>query len=61
MTHSAPSSDFYDDGLVHSHDWARNTPPGGQHGERGRGGHQHSKASHDHEEGLMNDHRWARS
>ena len=33
MTHSAPT-DFYDDGLVHSHDWSRSTPPGGQHTER---------------------------
>ncbi len=34
MTHAAPSPDFYDDGLVHSHDWSRSTPPGGKHGER---------------------------
>jgi hypothetical protein len=26
MTYAAPSFDFYDDGLVHSHDWSRNTP-----------------------------------
>ena len=31
MTHAAPSFDFYDDGLVHSHDWSRNTPPGMHH------------------------------
>ena len=34
MTHTAPSFDLYDDGLVHSHDWSRSTPPGGKHGER---------------------------
>lgn len=33
MTHPAPSFDFYDDGLVHGHGWARNTPPGGHHAE----------------------------
>ena len=25
MTFAAPTSDFYDDGLVHSHDWSRTT------------------------------------
>ena len=30
MTHPAPT-DFYDDGLVHGHDWSRNTPPGAHH------------------------------
>ena len=33
MTHTAPSFDFYDDGLVHSHDWSRSTPPGVHHAE----------------------------
>ena len=31
MTFSAPTSDFFDDGLVHSHDWSRTTPPGQHH------------------------------
>lgn len=61
MTYAAPSCDFYDDGLVHSHEWSRSTPPGGQHGERARGGHGQPKQSHDHDEGLVHDHRWARS
>ncbi len=34
MTHATPTFDFYDDGLVHSHDWSRSTPPGGKHSER---------------------------
>ncbi len=58
MTHHAPSGDFYDDGLVHSHEWSRNTPPGGEHG---RGSHGQSKSSHDHDDGLVHEHRWARS
>ena len=29
MTYSAPPADYYDDGLVHSHEWSRATPPGG--------------------------------
>jgi hypothetical protein len=57
MTYSAPSSDFYDDGLVHSHDWARNTPPGGKHGDRS---HSRTTHTHDHDEGLVHEHRWAR-
>jgi hypothetical protein len=60
MTYSAPSSDFYDDGLVHSHDWARNTPPGGTHGDRSHG-QQHGRPPHGHDEGLVHEHRWARS
>ena len=31
MTYAAPSFDFYDDGLVHAHDWSRSTPPGQRH------------------------------
>jgi hypothetical protein len=58
MTYSAPATDFYDDGLVHSHDWARNTPPGGKHGDRGNSRTAHA---HDHDEGLVHEHRWARS
>ncbi len=33
MTYAAPSYDFYDDGLVHSHEWSRAVPPGGRHAE----------------------------
>ncbi len=33
MTYAAPSSDSYDDGLVHAHEWSRSTPPGGHHTE----------------------------
>lgn len=43
MTYAAPTCDFYDDGLVHSHDWSRSTPPGGKHTERA----QHLSATHD--------------
>lgn len=31
MTYAAPSTDYYDDGLVHAHDWSRATPPGIAH------------------------------
>jgi hypothetical protein len=31
MTHAAPTCDYYDDGLVHAHEWARSTPPGCHH------------------------------
>lgn len=60
MTYTAPSFDFYDDGLVHSHAWSRNTPPGGTHGE----GASHAQAqphSHDHDDGLVHEHHWARN
>ncbi len=60
MTYAAPSCDFYDDGLVHSHQWARNTPPGGKHTDE-RAGAKGSHGSHDHDDGLVHDHRWARS
>ena len=50
MTYSAPSCDFYDDGLVHSHQWARNTPPGGKHNE-------HNHTAHDTDESKAHDHR----
>jgi hypothetical protein len=36
MTYAAPTFDFYDDGLVHSHDWSRNTPPGSHHADSRR-------------------------
>ena len=60
MTYAAPSCDFYDDGLVHSHQWARNTPAGGRHSDEHRG-HKPAHAPHDHDEGLVHEHRWARS
>ena len=60
MTYAAPTVDFYDDGLVHSHQWARNTPPGGRHGEGSNHG-QKSHGSHDHDDGLVHEHRWARN
>jgi hypothetical protein len=60
MTYFAPSYDFYDDGLVHSHDWARNTPPGGKHGDKSHS-QSHARPSHGHDEGLVHEHRWARS
>jgi hypothetical protein len=54
MTYAAPSFDAYDDGLVHGHDWSRNTPPGVHHTEArrtqqaGRTGRDHDEASHEH-------------
>jgi hypothetical protein len=52
MTYAAPSFDF-DDGLVHSHDWSRSTPPGQHHKE-----HAHSaKSSHEHDEARSHEHR----
>jgi hypothetical protein len=54
MTYAAPSFDSYDDGLVHGHDWSRNTPPGVHHAEgrrapqAGRAGRDHDEAQHDH-------------
>jgi hypothetical protein len=59
MTFSAPSVDFYDDGLVHSHDWSRNTPPGGAHNDKTSGTRE--RKTHDHDDGLVHDHHWARS
>ena len=47
MTHSAPT-DFYDDGLVHSHDWSRSTPPGAHHSERHTAGHDQDDRQADH-------------
>jgi hypothetical protein len=44
---------------VHSHDWSRSTPPGSHHAE-GRVRSQSARATHDHDEGLVHDHRWAR-
>jgi hypothetical protein len=51
MTHAAPSFDFYDDGLVHSHDWSRNTPPGVHHAE----GRRAQPAQHGHDEAVQHD------
>ncbi len=59
MTFSAPSFDFYDDGLVHSHNWSRSTPPGGDHKERAAAAR--AKNAHDHDDGLVHDHHWARN
>jgi hypothetical protein len=59
MTYAAPSFDYYDDGLVHSHEWARNTPPGTHHAAARTA--QAPRAAHDHDDGLVHDHRWARN
>jgi hypothetical protein len=61
MTYSAPTAEFYDDGLVHGHDWSRSTPPGTHHAE-GRRSNQAVRSAHhhDHDDGLVHDHRWAR-
>jgi hypothetical protein len=58
MTFSAPSFDF-DDGLVHSHNWSRNTPPGGDHREKASSAR--AKNAHDHDDGLVHEHGWARN
>ncbi len=58
MTFTAPDCDFYDDGLVHSHNWSRNTPPGGGHNDKRPSAP--AKSAHGHDEGLVHDHRWAR-
>ena len=59
MTYAAPSFDYYDDGLVHGHDWARSTPPGSPVSAQRRFG-QPSRQAADHDEGLVHEHRWAR-
>ena len=59
MTYAAPTFDFYDDGLVHSHDWASATPPGVHHTETRRTIVARARA-HDHDDGLVHDHGWAR-
>jgi hypothetical protein len=53
MTYAAPSTDFYDDGLVHSHQWSRSTPPGQHHKEASHG----SNPSQEHDEARPHDHR----
>jgi hypothetical protein len=60
MTFTAPSVDFYDDGLVHGHDWSRNTPPGGHPADARHSGTAVSRHGHDHDDGLVHEHRWAR-
>jgi hypothetical protein len=60
MTYAAPSCDFYDDGLVHSHQWARNVAPGGKPGDD-RSGHSTSPTRYEHDDGLVHEHRWART
>jgi hypothetical protein len=52
MTHAAPTFDMFDDGLVHSHDWSRATPPGCAHGER-----THQSSHKDRDESASHDHR----
>lgn len=54
MTYAAPTTDFYDDGLVHSHDWSRNTPPGTHHSEARAA--QAARSGRD-EDGVKHDHR----
>jgi hypothetical protein len=56
MTYAAPSFDFYDDGLVHSHEWSRSTPPGQHHKEAGHGRTGHgAKSAHEHDEQRSHD------
>jgi hypothetical protein len=47
MTYAAPTCDFFDDGLVHSHDWARATPPGSHHAEGRRNSAMTAHAAND--------------
>jgi hypothetical protein len=56
MTYAAPSFDFYDDGLVHSHDWSRSTPPGQRHPNQKHKDAQRStspRAAREHDEARM--------
>ena len=49
MTYATPTSDFYDDGLVHSHHWSRSTPPGEKPSEsRAAGAREHDTSAQDH-------------
>jgi hypothetical protein len=50
MTYSAPTCDFFDDGLVHGHDWARATPPGSHHAEGRRNSGHTAHGAHDRDE-----------
>jgi len=54
MTFAAPSCDFYDDGLVHAHEWSRATPPGAHHLE-GRRSSSSSRASGDNDDRSAHD------
>jgi hypothetical protein len=54
MTYAAPSFDFYDDGLVHSHDWSRNTPPGVHHAE-GRRAPQAGRTGREHDDAVTHE------
>ena len=61
----------HDDGLVHSHAWARNDRPPhlaaaarqaeGQAGPDRRRFHHAPRPEFDHDDGLVHDHAWARS
>ncbi|HTR15824.1 MAG TPA: hypothetical protein VMI52_02165 [Acetobacteraceae bacterium] len=63
MTHH-DTTDTYDDGLVHAHDWARALPPGTHH----RTGRTHPAKrpvihvaeAADFDDGLVHEHAWAR-
>jgi hypothetical protein len=54
MTYSAPPADYYDDGLVHSHEWSRATPPGGHHSDT-RGNAALVSAARDSQDGRIQD------
>jgi hypothetical protein len=60
----------FDDGLVHSHNWARTERPGAPHGAAQSAPrrlpdaprHRHApRPEHDHDDGLVHGHAWARS
>jgi hypothetical protein len=53
MTYAAPTAESYDDGLVHSHDWSRSTPPGTHHAE----GRRNQQGGRDREDGVAHEHR----
>jgi hypothetical protein len=48
MTYNVASFDFFDDGLVHAHEWSRATPPGQSHTESRRSGPA-SRSDRDHD------------
>jgi hypothetical protein len=60
MTYAAPTCDFFDDGLVHSHDWARATPPGSHHAESRRNSAKVAHAAKDHDDVASRDTRHLR-
>jgi hypothetical protein len=53
MTYAVASFDFFDDGLVHAHQWSRATPPGQHHTEARRNG---PTARQDREHDLASEH-----